>query len=96
MMRLGSVMRWRFFIIFFQTIFINMNNFRIQLAGNGKYYVMKKVRNASFFNSEVWECIIHFSGTNQPFGYGTFDGAIKGLLSEIETKTIKNSRYTAQ
>ena len=69
-----------------------MKNFRIILAGDGKYYVEKMQRKKTFFSPEVWECIMFYAGLDKPFGYKTFDGAMKDLLSEIEKETIKNSR----
>ena len=67
-----------------------MKNFRIQLFGDGKFYVENKNR-VNIFGKTKWECCIYWSGTTEPFGFKTFDDAMKNLLYEIRKETLENS-----
>jgi hypothetical protein len=64
---------------------------RIRIYGDGKYYVEAQTRKKSFFRNEKWECIVFYAGTDKPFGYREFDGALKDFLSDFRTEIIENS-----
>ena len=64
---------------------------RIQVYGDGKYYVEAQTRKKSFFRNEKWECIVFYSGTDKPFGYKEYDSALNDFLSDFRKEIIENS-----
>jgi hypothetical protein len=67
-------------------------NHRIKQYPNGKFYVEKLVKPKSWFRSEKWECISFYYGTPEPFGFCTFDVALKLFLTQLKHNIIENSK----
>jgi len=70
---------------------MQIQKIRINVYGDGKHYVEVQTRKKTFFRKEKWECISFYSGTDIPYGYATFDGALSQFVKELRRYVIENS-----
>jgi hypothetical protein len=71
---------------------MKIHKIRVQLYGDGKYYVEAQKHKKSFFRKEKWECIVFYAGTNKPFGYKNFDSALNYFISDFRAEIIESSQ----
>ena len=65
---------------------------RIKKYPDGKFYVEKLTKRNRWLGTEKWECVSFYNGTTEPYGYWTFESALRTFLLEVKFNIIENSK----
>ena len=66
-------------------------NIRIQKQANGKFYIEQLKYGTLPHRNNKWVNLVFYAGTEEPFGYLSYDHAVKDLLVELKYQILSNS-----